>query len=146
MLCYFAYRFSHVCLVMFSWQLGLKMWRCRKNSGRGLILCLRRGFAFSRRLEMYMTSSNAAALRTQNDGCMTSKHRKSYREQMAPTDLYIMTAPHAFESLLRYFDVIRWSSARCCFKSNTPIHFALCWNYKALTSPHHLLGKITFLR
>ncbi len=36
-----------------------------------------------------MTSSNAAALRTQNDCCMTSKHRESYREQTAPTDLYI---------------------------------------------------------
>ncbi len=22
------------------------------------------------------------------------------------------------------------------------LHFALCWNYKALTSPHHLLGKM----
>ncbi len=117
-------------------QKGFKTWRCRKNSGRGLILCLRHGFAFSRRLEMYMTSSNAAALRTQNDRCMTSKHRESYREQ---------TAPHAFESLSWYIDVICWSSARCCFKSNTPIHFALWWNYKALTSPHHLLGKVKYL-
>ncbi len=56
--------------------------------------------------------------------------------------IYIMTAPRAFESLSLYFDVIRWSSVWCCSKSNTPIHFALCWNYKALTSPHHLLGKI----
>ncbi len=54
----------------------------------------------------YMTSSNAAALCTQNDRCMTSKHRESYREQTAPTDLYIMMAPHAFESLSRYFDVM----------------------------------------
>ncbi len=109
--CYFT---LHTILVMFSQQLGLKKtWRCRKNSGRGLILCLRHGFAFSRRLETYMTSSNAAALRTQNDRCMTlSKHRESYREQ---------TTPHAFESLSRYFDVIHWSSAWCCSKSNTPI-------------------------
>ncbi len=130
------------CLVMFSRHLGFKTWRCRKNSGRGLILCLRHGFAFSRRHETYMTLSNAAALRTQNDRCMTSKHRESYREQTAPTDLYIMTALHAFESVSLYFDIIRWSSARCCSKLNTLIHFALCWNYKALTSPHHLLGKI----
>ncbi len=61
----------------------------------------------------------AAALRMQNYRCMTSKHRESYREQTAPTDLYIMTAPHAFESLSRYFDVIQRSSAQFCFKSNT---------------------------
>ncbi len=42
-----------------------------------------------------------------NTGCMTSKHHESYREQTAPTDLYIMTAPRAFESLSRYFDVVR---------------------------------------
>ncbi len=35
-------------LVMFSRQLGFKMWRCRKKSGRGLILSP--GFAFSRLL------------------------------------------------------------------------------------------------
>ncbi len=33
-----------------------------------------------------MTSSNAAALCTQNDRCMTSKHCESYREQTAHTE------------------------------------------------------------
>ncbi len=88
----------HTALVMFSRQLGFKTWRCRKNSGRSLTLCLRHGFAFSHRLETYMTSSNAAALRMQTDHCMkSSKHHESYREQ---------TAPRAFESLSLYFDVI----------------------------------------
>ncbi len=89
-----------------------KTWRCRKNCGRGLIRCLSHGFAFSRQLEAYVMSSNAAALRTQNDHRMTSKQR---------TD-----APRAFESLSRYYDVIRWPSAWCCSKMNTHFYFTLC--------------------
>ncbi len=86
LICYFLYCFSHVfqqCVQskVFS-QLGFKTWRCRKNSGRGLILCICHGFAFSRWLETYMTSSNAAALPTQNNRCTTWKHCESYREQM----------------------------------------------------------------
>ncbi len=44
-------------------------------------------------------------------------------ENRRHTLIYITTAPHAFESLWRYFDVICWS-AWCCSKSNTPIHRA----------------------
>ncbi len=45
-------------------------------------------------LETYLMASNAVTLRTQNNCCMTSKHRESYREEP--------TALHTFES--RYFD------------------------------------------
>ncbi len=101
----------------------------RKNYGKGLILSLRHCFAFSRRLEMYTTSSNAAALRTQSDGCMTlSKHRESYREQTIP-----LLSNRFRGTLMSYTDR---SAARCCFRSNTPIvHFALCWNKSGNFSP-----------
>ncbi len=51
------------------------------------------------------------SITTQTDHFLTSKHHERDREQMAP---------HVFESLLWYFDVKRQSSARCCFKSNSP--------------------------
>ncbi len=83
-LCCFAYRFSHVFPAV-----GIQSKKVQKEFGRGLILCLHHGFAFSHWLETDMTSSNAAALHTQNDCCMTSKLRESYKEQTAPTDLSV---------------------------------------------------------
>ncbi len=76
---------------MFSRQLGFKTLRCRN------------GFAFSRQLLTYMTSSNAAALHTQNDRCTTSKQRESYREQTAPTDLYYNDGSACFRIALAVF-------------------------------------------
>ncbi len=91
----------HTVLVMFSQQcvkskllphLGFKAWRYRKNSGRGLILCLHHGFAFSHRLETYMTPSNTVALARRT---IVVWHQSTVRATE-------QTAPHAFESLSRY--------------------------------------------
>ncbi len=48
----------------------------------------------------------------QIDQCVTSKYRKSCRQQ---------TTLHAFESLSLYFDVIQRSICAACFKSRAPI-------------------------
>ncbi len=94
------------------------------NSGRGLILCLHHGFAFSLRLEILCRH------------LMQRHAERSLYDIKAPRELQTADALRAFESLLQYFDVRCWLSALCCSKLNT--HFALWWNYKVL----HLLGKI----
>ncbi len=120
--------FSRQCVKskVFS-HLGFKTWRCRKNSGRGLILSLRHCFAFSCRLEMYTMSSNAAALHMQTDRCMTlSKHRESYREQTRR-----MLSNRSRGALMSYAIV-------CCAVLLQVEHtytFCLCWNKNGNFSP-----------
>ncbi len=79
-----------------------------------------------------MTLSNAAALRTQNDRCMTLKHRESYGEQ---------TALHALKrsrgTLMSYADRLHGAAS-----NRTHLYTSPSVGIKALTSPHHLLGKV----
>ncbi len=49
-----------------------------------------------------MMSTNAAALRMQNDRCMISKHRESYREQTLH-----MLSNHSRGTLMSYADHLR---------------------------------------
>ncbi len=130
----------HTVLVIFSRQcvkskvfphLGFKTWRCRKNSRRGLILCLRHGFAFLRQFETDTTSSNTAALHRPLDVWHQSTARATECRWLC------MLSNRSRGTLMSYADRLRGAAP-----SRTHRYISPSVGIKAVTSPHHLLVKV----
>ncbi len=112
MLCYFAYHFSHAfpaTAIQGAEIIQEEVW-----SSAFIMVSLSR--ASFKCIWCHLMQRHCAR-RT-----IVVQHQSTERateSRWVPLIYIIMTAPHAFDSLWRYFDVMHWSSALCCSKSNT---------------------------